>query len=72
MGCEANEDAPEDIRGRRWKVEGDKLIITYPGDHGMDTGVITIVSITEHKMLLDIDGYKEELTRYSPDCQKKT
>jgi hypothetical protein len=71
-GVKRNEEAPEDVRGRRWQVKGNKLIITYPGDHGLETGELTIVSLTEHKLVLDAGGYKEELTRYSPDCQKET
>ena len=71
-GVKRNEDAAEDISGRRWHIEGNKLIITYPGDHGLETAALTIVSLTEYKMVLDAGGYKEELTRYSRDCQKKT
>jgi len=67
-----NEDAPEDIRGRRWQIKGNKLILIFPGDHGMETAELTIVSLSEHKLVLDAGGYKEELTRYSPDCQKET
>jgi hypothetical protein len=70
-GIKRNEDAPEDIRGRRWHIQGNKLVITYPGDHGMDTAELTIVSLTEHKLVFDAGGYKEELTRYSSDCQKE-
>jgi len=71
-GVKRNEDAPEDIRGRRWHVKGNKLILIFPGDHGMETAELTIVSLSEHKLVLDAGGYKEELTRYSPDCQKET
>jgi len=38
----------------------------------METAELTIVSLSEHKLVLDAGGYKEELTRYSPDCQKET
>ena len=68
-GVKRNEGAPEEITGRRWHIKGNKLIITYPGDHGLETGVFTIASLTEHKMVLRGSGY-EELTRYSPGCQK--
>jgi hypothetical protein len=71
-GVKRNEDAPEDIRGRRWHVKGNRLILISPGDHGMETAELTIVSLTGHKLVLDAGGYKEELTRYSPDCQKET
>ena len=68
-GVKRNENAPEDIRGRRWRIEGDKLILIYPGDQGLETAVCTIVSCTAHKLVLDFDGYRQELTRYSADCQ---
>ena len=71
-GVKRNEDAPEDISGRRWHIKGNKLVITYPGDHGLETGELTIVSVTEHKLVLDASGNKKELTRYSPDIQKET
>jgi hypothetical protein len=31
-----------------------------------------LISLTEHKMVLEVSGYKEELTRYSADCQNET
>jgi len=71
-GVKRNEDAPEEISGRRWHIEGNKLIITYPGDHGMETGALTIISLTEHEMVLETSGYQEKLTRYSRDCQNET
>ena len=71
-GVKRHEDAPEEINGRRWHINGKTLVITFPGDHGLQTTELTIVSLTEHKMVLDADGYKEELVRYSPDCQNET
>jgi hypothetical protein len=71
-GVKRNEDAPEDVRGRRWHINGNKLIITYPGDHGLETGELTIISLTDHKMVLGSGDYKRELTRYSADCQHGT
>ena len=68
-GVKRNEDAPEDTKGRRWRVDGNKLILTYPGDHGSKTAVYTIVRCTEREMVLSIDRYTEEYTRYSADCQ---
>ena len=69
-GVKRNEDAPEDTKGRRWRIDGDKLILTYPGDHGSESAVYTIISCTERKMVLSIDGRTEEYDRYSADCQK--
>ena len=68
-GVKRNEDAPEDTKGRRWRVDGNKLILTYPGDHGSETAVYTIVRCTERQMVLSIGRYTEEYTRYSADCQ---
>jgi len=71
-GVKRNENAPEDIRGRRWHIKGNRLIISYPGDHGTKTAALTILSLTDHKMVLEASGYKRELTRCSPDCQNET
>ena len=68
-GVKRNEDAPENVRGRRWRVDGNKLILTYPGDHGLETATYTIVLCTPHKLILDANGYRQEYTRYSADCQ---
>jgi hypothetical protein len=68
-GVKRNEDAPEDTKGRRWRVDGNKLILTYPGDHGSETAVYTIVRCTERQMVLSIGRYTEEYTRHSADCQ---
>jgi hypothetical protein len=69
-GFKRNEDAPEEAGGR-WRVEDDKLIITGPTDHGVATAAYTIISCTDHTLILEIDGYREEYKRYSTDCQKK-
>jgi hypothetical protein len=69
-GVKRNEDAPEDIRGRRWRVEGDELFLTFPGDNGMETAAYTIVSCTEQKLILDADGHRQVNRRYSADCQR--
>jgi hypothetical protein len=49
---------PEDIRGRRWRVEGNTLILTYPHDHGLDTARDQIVSFTPDKFVTEISGYR--------------
>ena len=70
-GVKRNEEAAEDIRGRRWRVAGNKLFLTYPGDHGLQTTAFTIVLLTKNKLVLEADGYREELTRYSSDCHRE-
>jgi hypothetical protein len=45
--------------------------LAFPGDHGIETGVWTIISCTDHKLILDSGGHKVEYMRYSADCQKK-
>ena len=62
-GVLRNEESSEDIRGRRWHIKGNKLILTYPGDHGMDTGTYTIVTLTAEKLVTDADGDREEYRR---------
>jgi hypothetical protein len=42
---------PEDIRGRRWRIEADALILRYPSDHGFDTHAYKIVSFTSGKFV---------------------
>jgi hypothetical protein len=69
-GFKRNEEAPEGAGGR-WRVEGDKLIITGSTDDGVATAAYTIISCTDHTLILEIDGYREEYKRYSADCQKK-
>jgi hypothetical protein len=65
-GVQRNEDAPEDLRGRRWRISGKKLILTYSSDDGvgtpehMVTGVYTIILLTPQKLITEIDGYKQE------------
>jgi hypothetical protein len=70
-GFKRNEDAPEDVGGR-WRVEGDKLVITGRTDDGFATAAYTIISCTDHTLILEINGYREEYKRYSADCRKKT
>ena len=69
-GFKRNEDAPEEAGGR-WRVDGDKLIITGLTDNGVATAAYTIISCTDHTLIIEIDGYREEYKRYSADCQKK-
>ena len=58
-----NEEAPQEINGRRWHIDGNKLTLTYPGDHGIENGVWTIVSFTPKEFILEADGYKEKYER---------
>jgi hypothetical protein len=47
----------EDIRGRRWHLAGDKLILRYPNDHGFETHPYKIVSFSHDKIMTDIFTY---------------
>ena len=58
-GVKRNEDALEEINGRRWQIKGNKLLITYLGDHGLQTGVLRIVSLTKHKIVLGSTATKK-------------
>ena len=62
-GVRKFDDRPEDIRGRRWRVEGNTLILTYPHDHGFDTAKDRIVSFTPHKFVTEVSGYTFTYTR---------
>jgi hypothetical protein len=68
-GVKRNEDAPEEKEGRRWHINGKKLIVTYPGDHGLETAVCTIVFCTDKKLILESEGRRERYERYTGDCQ---
>jgi hypothetical protein len=65
-GVQRNEEAPEDVRGRRWRISDNKLVLTYPTDNGegtaehMTTGVYTIILLTPQKLITEVDGYREE------------
>ena len=70
-GVKRHEDAPEDFRGRRWRIDGNTLFLTFPGDRGMTTVHFTIVSLTDREMILEADGYQQTYVRYTADCQKE-
>ena len=68
-GVKRHDDAPEDFRGRRWRLQGNTLVLTFPGDPGMTTVDFTIVSLTDREMVLEADGYRETYVRYTDDCR---
>ena len=59
-----HETAPEDIDGRRWYVDGNKLVLTYPLEDGLHTTASTIVSFTPSKFVLQDDGIRQEFERF--------
>ena len=58
-GVQRNEDAPIDIDGRRWRIEGNKLLLTFPADSGLVTSESTITSFTTKQFITEGDGRKE-------------
>jgi len=62
-GVRKFDNRPEDIRGRRWHVEGDSLVLRYPSDHGFDTHAYKIVSFTRREFVTDTEGYRFTYTR---------
>ena len=64
-GVQRNEDAPEDIDGRRWRIHGKKLFLTFRGDHGFQTAELTIISFTTESFTTEAGGYKE-VYRWGP------
>jgi hypothetical protein len=62
-GVRKFDDRPEDIRGRRWRLEGDTLVLTYPHDHGFDTSRYQIVSFALGKFVTENSGYRFTYTR---------
>jgi hypothetical protein len=55
---------PEDIKGRRWRLDGDRLILTYPTDHGFDTATYKIISFAADRFVTDVGGQRFEHTRF--------
>ena len=55
-------DKPEEINGRRWRIENDKLILTFPttyeGRHKSETHVYKIVSFGRNKFATDVFSYR--------------
>jgi hypothetical protein len=55
-------DKPEEINGRRWRTEGDKLILTYPtrndGRDRLESYAYKIVSFSRDKFATDVFTYK--------------
>jgi hypothetical protein len=62
-GVRKFDERPEDIRGRRWSVEGNTLTLKYPSDHGFDTASYRVVSFTPRKFMTEIHGYESTYTR---------
>ena len=58
-GVQRNEDAPVEIEGRRWRIEGNKLLLTWRGDAGSQTAESTITSFTTKQFMTEADGRKE-------------
>jgi hypothetical protein len=69
-GFKRNEDAPEELAGQ-WRVQRNKLIITGSTDHGVASAEYTIISCTDHTLVLEINGDRKEYRRYSADCRQK-
>jgi hypothetical protein len=52
---------PEEINGRRWRVEGDKLILYYPAEK--TPRIDKILSFTRQKFVTEQQGYEFTFTR---------
>ena len=50
----------EEIRGRRWRLAGDQLILTYPSDHGSETTAYKILSFAHDTFATDTFTYTRE------------
>jgi hypothetical protein len=63
-GVKKLEKVPEDIRGRRWWIKGNTLVLKYPSDHGFDTAQYRIISFTRDQFVTQIHGdYESTYTR---------
>jgi hypothetical protein len=50
----------EDIRGRRWHLAGDRLVLRAPSDDGFETFAEKIVSFRHDELVTDISTYTRE------------
>src|SRR5205814_517684 len=57
-GVQRNEDAPIDIAGRRWRIEGNKLLQTIRVDTDTVTHESTITSFRTRQFITEYDGDK--------------
>jgi hypothetical protein len=58
-GVQRNEDAPTDIDGRHWRIEGNRLLLTFRSDSGLMTSESTIKAFTAKQFVTEHDGHKE-------------
>jgi hypothetical protein len=54
---------PEDIRGRRWRIDRDSLIITPPPADSGETFSEHIISFSHRKIVTEINGTRISYTR---------
>jgi hypothetical protein len=52
-GIQRNEGASVEIGVRRWRIEGNKLYLTFPGDTGLMTAECTITSFTTKQFVTE-------------------
>jgi hypothetical protein len=50
----------EDVRGRRWHIGGDKLVLRTPSDIGFNTYEWKIISVSHDKIVTDTATYTRE------------
>ena len=50
----------EEIMGRQWRIESNKLFLTYLDGRAFTTSAYTIVSFSPVKLVLEIHGIREE------------
>jgi hypothetical protein len=58
FGVQRNEDAPVEIAGRRWRIEGNKLIQTIRTDSDVVTHESTITSFRTRQFVIEFHGQK--------------
>ncbi|SRR5260221_4604810 len=62
-GVQRNEAEPEERAGRRWSIKGHELTLSYPGDKGVETGIFAITELTKDRLVLEVDGHRDEYRR---------
>jgi hypothetical protein len=58
-GVQRNEETPIEINGRRWRIEGKKLLLTWRGEAGLQTSEQIITSFMTKRFVTEGGGRNE-------------
>ena len=58
-GVQRSEATPIEFNGRRWRIEGNKLFLSWRGENGLQTIERIITSFMTKRIVTEGDGYNE-------------